>query len=53
MIAYLALIIALAGLLTFVLGRKNPELKEIGWVLMFCGFLVVISVLGGRTVKLF
>lgn len=52
MIAYLALIIAVAGVLLYALAT-NPKLVEIGRILFFCGTLVFTAALGARTVRLF
>jgi Na+/phosphate symporter len=52
MIAYLALVVALAGLLLYALA-SNPKLVEIGRILFFCGVLVFTLAIGRQTVKLF
>ncbi len=52
MIAYLALVIALVGLLLFVLA-SNPKLVRVGEILLFCGVLVFTWTLGNKTVRLF
>ena len=52
MIAYLALLIALAGLLLYVLAA-NAKLVEVGRILFFCGMLATALALSGKTVKLF
>lgn len=52
MLAYLPLLIALAGLLLYVLPA-NGKVQEIGRILFFAGVLVFIWHLGMRTVRLF
>lgn len=52
MVAYVALIIWIIGLLTFVLST-NPKLARIGEIVFFCGFLVFAWMLGQRTTRLF
>lgn len=51
MIAYVPLLVALAGLLMFVLS-SNPKLVRIGEILFAAGILVFLFALSGRTVKL-
>lgn len=52
MIAYIAALVALLGLLLYVLS-SNPKIQEIGRILFFCGAFVVTSQLGVKAVKLF
>lgn len=52
MIAYLALVIAIIGLLVYMLA-SNAKAQEVGRILFFCGALVFTSVLGAHAVKLF
>jgi hypothetical protein len=52
MIAYVALLIALVGVLMYALA-SNPKLVEIGRIMFFCGLLVVTWFLGAHQVKLF
>ncbi len=52
LIAYLPMIIALLGLLLYVLA-SNGKVAEIGRILFFVGMLWTVSTLTGKTVKLF
>ena len=52
MIAYLTIIIALVGLLMWVLS-SNAKVAEIGKILFAAGVFAFVFTLTGRTVKLF
>lgn len=52
MIAYIAALIALAGLLVYLLSA-NPKAQELGRIMFFCGLLVTTFALGGHAVKVF
>lgn len=47
----LVLLIAIIGLLIYVLAA-NGKAQEIGRALMWCGFLVALFMLAGKTVHL-
>jgi len=51
MIAYLAALIALVGLLMYLLCSQ-PKAAEVGRILFFCGMLVFTFALGGHVIKL-
>lgn len=51
-IAFVALLVAVLGLLIFVLAKNNPDVKEIGRCLMWCGVLVTLLVLGKHTITI-
>jgi hypothetical protein len=51
MIALLPLLVALVGLVLYAISA-NPKVVEVGRVLLFCGVLVTLFVLGKGTVKL-
>lgn len=52
MVAYVAALIALLGLLLNVLS-SNPKVVEFGRILFFCGTFVVTWQLGQKSVRLF
>jgi Na+/phosphate symporter len=52
MIAYIAILIALAGLLMYILA-SNPKVVELGRLLFFCGSLAVTLQLAGKTFRVF
>jgi len=52
MIAIVPLLVAVVGLLTYVLAG-NAKVAEVGRALMWCGILVTLWVMAGRTVKVF
>jgi Na+/phosphate symporter len=52
MIAYLALVCALVGVVVYLMASQ-PKAVEIGRILFFVGMLVFVSVLGGHAVRLF
>lgn len=52
MIAYVAALIALLGLLLYVLA-SNSKVVEVGRIVFFCGMLATALQLATRTVKLF
>lgn len=51
MIAYLALIVAVVGMLLYALAT-NAKVAEIGRILFFCGALTFTLALGGHTARL-
>ncbi len=50
-IAWLVLLVAVVGLLMYALSA-NPKLARVGEILFFCGSLVTLFMLAGRTVRL-
>jgi ABC-type siderophore export system fused ATPase/permease subunit len=44
--------VAVVGLIVFLVSRTNPDAKEIGRCLMWCGTAVTLLVLAGKTVHL-
>lgn len=52
MIAYIVFILALLGLVLYVLPL-NGKIQEIGRIMFMCGLLVTMFALGGKVVKLF
>jgi len=52
MIAIVPLLVAVVGLLIHALA-SNTKLAEVGRALMWCGILVTLWVMAGRTVKVF
>lgn len=50
-IAWAALLVAVAGLLLYVLA-SNPKVVEIGRLMMFAGMLVTTYALGARTIRI-
>jgi len=52
MVAYIALIIWIVGLLMFVLA-VNPKMQRIGEIVFFSGFLVFTWMLGQKSARLF
>jgi len=52
MIAYIAVLIALAGLLMYILAA-NAKVQELGRILFFCGMLAVTMQLAGKSFRLF
>jgi Na+/phosphate symporter len=52
MIAYIAVILAMAGLALYLLAA-NPKAVEIGRLVFFAGMLAVALTLAQRTIKLF
>jgi hypothetical protein len=52
MIAIVPLLVALAGLLIYVLAA-NAKVVEVGRVLLWCGVLVTLWTAAGHTVKVF
>lgn len=50
-IAYIPLLFAIVGLLIYVLA-KSPEVKHIGDVLMWTGWLVTMLAMASRTLRL-
>ena len=52
MIAYLSLLVAIAGALVY-LSMTKPEPKELGRITFACGLLVfLLTVVGGKIVSL-
>lgn len=52
MIAIVPLLVAIVGILVYALS-SNAKLAEVGRAMMWCGILVTVWVMAGRTVKLF
>jgi hypothetical protein len=52
MVSIAPLLAAVAGLLVYVLSG-NAKVVEVGRALMWCGLLVTLWVLAGRSVRLF
>jgi hypothetical protein len=42
MIIYLALLVAIVGVLMFALSKTNPDLKEIGRIMFWTGLLAFL-----------
>ena len=42
MIILLPLLFALVGLLMFVMAHQNPDVKEVGRIMFFCGLLAFL-----------
>lgn len=53
MIAYVPLIVALIGLLMFMLIRNAPDWKRVGEILFQCGAFISLLAYVGRMVKVF
>jgi hypothetical protein len=51
MVAYLPLLVALIGLLIYILSN-NGKAQELGRILFFCGVLVLVMSMAGRSVRL-
>jgi Na+/phosphate symporter len=51
MIIYLSLLVALVGLLMYVLSA-NPKVSEIGRIMLFCGLLAFLLQASPETVRL-
>ena len=43
---------AVAGLVIFLLSTKNPDAKEIGRLIFFCGLFVLVWILAEGKVRL-
>lgn len=52
MIAIVPLLVAVVGVLIHALA-SNAKVAEVGRALMWCGILVTLWVMAGRTVKVF
>lgn len=52
MMAYLAILVALIGLLLYALS-SNTKVAEVGRILFFCGALATVLKLAERNVRLF
>lgn len=52
MVAYIPVLVAVLGLLIYVLA-SNPKVCEIGRILFFCGAFVTTLLLAGQTHKFF
>lgn len=46
MLLYLAPLVALIGLIMFLVARTNPDLKRIGEIMFFCGLLASLLLFG-------
>jgi Na+/phosphate symporter len=52
LITWLSLLIAIVGLLVFGLTKQNPDVKEIGRIMFFCGLLAFLLALPGKAITL-
>jgi Na+/phosphate symporter len=50
-ISWVVLLIALAGLLIYILAA-NPKVVELGRITFFCGLFVCCFMLAGKTIRL-
>lgn len=46
MVIYLVPLVAVIGLVIYLLAKNNAEAKEIGRILFFCGVFVTLWMLG-------
>lgn len=51
-IAIIPLVVALVGLLMYVIPQSNTKVTEIGRILFFCGVLVTLWLAGNKTVHI-